>query len=46
MCVDLKTGKKECTCGEKCGKILSQEKQERYHEYINRMYRETEEKDA
>lgn len=51
MCVDLKTGEKNCTCGDECGKILSQKKveareQERYHEYIKRMYRETEENDA
>jgi hypothetical protein len=48
MCIDLNTGEKSCTCGDECGKMLSQRKQEakaqeRYHEYIKRMYRETEE---
>jgi hypothetical protein len=45
MCVDMKTGIKTCSCGDTCGKELSQEKllgikQERYHEYIKRMYQE------
>ena len=58
MCVDVTTGIKKCTCGDMCGKELSKakaaakeheqddEKQERYHEYIKRMYHEIEENDA
>ena len=50
MCnIDLKDEvvTKQCTCGDQCGKELSRKKvaakQERYHEAIKRMYRETEE---
>ena len=50
MCdVNLKDGaiNKQCSCGDQCGKELSKQKvaakQERYHEAIGRMYRETEE---
>jgi len=37
---------KQCTCGDKCGKIVSQEKkQERYWDYMLRRMREEDERE-